>query len=220
MDSAHTDIACTVLRPVETDSRRQYFRMFSNVLNDGDFKLIESFFMQFCVPKPRLCFVHDVVDQRATPTNVCTLDGVDSLIALWCGVLQLSPDHVIRFGEPKVVHNETSGTSIIAVTCKAQCTLRYKITAPEIAEQYMRSRYVPTESKSSRKKTRYTLQKASHPPTEPFQHYVVTTGKLPELQSEAIELKIDAYAYFYLDSNKRIQGLKIRDIILVSPSTT
>ena len=99
----------------KTDIRRQYPRMFANVINGFDVGLMTSFHHQLATPNVKMEMTVTSVSQfsespgsKVSQTNddlVCSfhLQGRDLCTTYWSGLLQLTPNFTVKISNIKIV---------------------------------------------------------------------------------------------------------------------
>lgn len=91
-------------RILKADIRRQYGRMFTNVMNSGDINLLSSFFDRFGSRNLSLC------KRNQMPMGIpfacdrigIDLQGKDMIVGYWVGLMNLTPDHSMRIEDVKI----------------------------------------------------------------------------------------------------------------------
>lgn len=215
-----------LVKTVPTDIRRQYALMLANVLNSSDYDLIQSFWMNFSAQRPRLKKVHEIIGSAIIPRGII-FDGIDSIVAYWCSILQVAPDTVIRISDVKIISGKDSsrGGTIVTATVFVQSTIMYQINPSALAEYFIRNRKLLANNHDCFPKSLDAKSKAgmkrpvdcAFSPTEPLRFYAAATGALPPMVPHPLSLTINGKMSFYLDDLHKIQLFHSRDVVTHKP---
>jgi hypothetical protein len=196
-------------RLLKSDLRRQYARMFANVMNSHDSLMMQSFLAKYAkkevimdkIMAPGACR-NDGSDQLVMTTQVrnpCKihLTGVDEITGYWHALHSLTPDQVLYLEETQV--RTRPGSMACKITCKfkVEGTILVDKSKGDVMPQVM----------AHIMNTIHRRQQSTSSALDIFNHLATIYG--PEVLQKTSSLCGQGDFIVYIDDDRRIEKLEL-----------